>query len=196
MLPVRTGNRDTPPPALWNVRCREQQAPGDSPTAGRQAAIATAPAGLPRHGSSLWPLPVAGRLFTSGSRRAWGARRLLPWPSSLRRTSCRCPVSAAGASHGRSCGQGCGGPRPLTPPRRRWAPSAAQRPPPFPGVRPRPLVVVLGPSQPLPAPSVLRAPVRCVPYAGVRDWTVQPCWRQRQCVAVRCEANGAFPVNK
>lgn len=135
-------------------------------------------------------------LLPAGRRRrcAWGAgaaaRRQLPWPSPPRRTSCRCPVSAAAPSQGTELRVGSGDlvrlwrSPPASPQRRRlWAPSPApQGPPPCPGVRPRP------PSPGEPALSFAAAPgsspaCRCGPparagvfrrlgrktYADVRD---------------------------
>lgn len=145
----RGGKRRLPPPVPPPAgrgrslpRHRPAPRPGPLPAAAQPAGAGPRCAAL--YGRCPWQglclLPAARR------RRAWGAgaaaRRQLPWPSPQRRTSCRCPVSGAGSSQrtglrvrvvGTSAA--CGGPRPLLPPRRRWAPSPApQRPPPCPGL--------------------------------------------------------------
>lgn len=148
MTTWRGGKRRLPPPVPPPAgrgrslpRRRPAPRPGPLPAAAQPAGAGPRCAAL--YGRCPWQglclLPAARR------RRAWGAgaaaRRQLPWPSPQRRMSCRCPVSGAGSSQrtglrvrvvGTSAA--CGGPRPLLPQRRRWAPSPApQRPPPRPG---------------------------------------------------------------
>lgn len=178
---------------------------------------------MPRRAALYGRCPWQGLCLLPASRRrrAWGAgvaaRRQLPWPSPPRRTSCRCPVSGAGPSEGtelRAAGRvggtssACGGPWPLPPPRRHWAPSpAAQRPLPGPGR------AAASPSHPAlrfsSCPGSLRpagagAPRRgaglraagsgrCLPASGEKYVTLtseirrgQPCCRHRHGIVVQC----------